>query len=87
MRVSQMLTMQNQHGGKINNPTLNGIDALRVLAYWWRQRGRFWQGWVTCLRELEGTGLKPDASAIFQVFTEAQSRIIWNCGAEAANEL
>lgn len=82
-RGSQMVLMQSIHGGALNNPTLNGIDALRIIGYWWRTRGRFGKEWVRCLKKLKASGLAPTTASAFKVFTEAQSKIVWDCAAEA----
>ncbi len=78
-----MVLMQSIHGGALNNPTLNGIDALRIIGYWWRTRGRFGKEWVRCLKKLKASGLAPTTASAFKVFTESQSKIVWDCAAEA----
>ena len=82
-----MVLMQSIHGGPLNGPTLTGIDALRIIGYWWRQRGRFWKGWVTALNRLKASGIAPTTASAFKVFTEAQSEIVWECAREAVADM
>ena len=87
MLGSQMVLMQSIHGGPLNSPTLTGIDALRIVGYWWRQRGRFGKGWVTALNRLKASGIAPTTASAFKVFTEAQSEIVWECARQAVAEM
>ena len=87
MRVAQMLQMQGRHGGVLNSPSLTGSDALKILAYWWRTRGRFWKGWHQALAKLQSTGLKPTKEALDQVFTEEQSKIVWLATDKAVQDM
>lgn len=87
MRIAQMLQMQGLHGGAINSPNLTGFDALRILAYWWRTRGRFWKGWHQALAKLQSTGLRPTKEALDGVFTEEQSAIVWAAALQAAKDM
>jgi len=82
-----MVLMQSIHGGPLNGPTLNGIDALRIIGYWWRQRGRFGKGWVTALNRLKASGIPPTIRSAYKVFTEAQSEIVWECARQAVAEM
>lgn len=82
-----MLLMQSIHGGKLNAPTLIGINALQIIGYWWRQRGRYWQGWAQCLKKLEASGLHLIRSDAYKVFTEHQSAIVWECAREAVADM
>jgi len=87
MLGSQMVLMQSIHGGPLNGPTLTGIDALRIIGYWWRQRGRFWKGWVKALNRLKASGIAPTTASAFKVFTPAQSEIVWECAREAVADM
>jgi len=78
-----MVLMQSIHGGDLNNPTVNGLSALRIIGYWWRTRGRFGKEWVRCLNRLKASGIAPTRASAFKVFTPAQSKIVWECAAEA----
>ena len=60
---------------------------MRVLGYWWRQRGRFWRGWHQALAKLQKTGLTASSVALQAVFNEEQSKIVWDAAAEAAADL
>jgi len=82
-----MVLMQSIHGGPLNGPTLTGIDALRIIGYWWRQRGRFGKGWITALNRLKASGIAPTTASAFKVFTEAQSEIVWECARQAVAEM
>ena len=87
MLGSQMVLMQSIHGGPLNGPTLNGLDALRIIGYWWRQRGRFGKGWIQALNKLKASGIPPTTASAFKVFTQAQSEIVWECAREATEEM
>lgn len=82
-----MLRAHSLQGGLLNSPNLTGQDALRVLAYWWRTRGRFWSGWHQALAQLQATGLKPTADALNKVFTPEQSAIVWDAALDAAKDM
>jgi len=88
MLGQQMVLFQSIHGGKLNSPTLNGLNALRVIGYWWRQRGRHWPGWHQCLKKLEASLGRPLAKAdAFKLLTEAQSATVWKCAREAVADM
>jgi hypothetical protein len=68
-------------------PGLNGQEALQILAYWWRQRGRQWTGWHEALKKLQESGLKADSSSLTKQLTEKQLIEVWITQHEAVSDL
>lgn len=87
MRMAQLLSMHGIHGGLLNSPNLTGLDAIRILAFWWRTRGRFWKGWHQALSRLIESGLKPTPAALDELMNPEQSAIVWDATLDAAKDM
>lgn len=65
-------------------PAITLQDSLRVLAYWWRQRGKGWHGWHQALDTLAKLGVKPSLASLSKQLTPKQREVVWGAAYEAA---
>jgi len=83
----QQAEMARRHGIVGGQPGLTGLGAIQVLAYWWRARGRFWEGWFDAIGKLRGSGLPIDQESLSRQLTRKQARIVWDAQLDAARYL